>query len=172
MFHGDGAPHHVFPGIPPSRAQEIKSLAYEASGKLEKKPRDVVSSPHDSPMSGTPVEQKPTFPPSSGVLSLPQRWQPAPLSCGLCSGGSLSYTVSCEKLAWGQLDLGSNLASIISWVRDPEMCESSVLSLHVLFGHVYVFLGEIPIHVFCPFHDWIFCFLGVEFNKFFIDLGY
>uniref|UniRef100_A0A452S7G9 Uncharacterized protein n=1 Tax=Ursus americanus TaxID=9643 RepID=A0A452S7G9_URSAM len=26
--------------------------------------------------------------------------------------------------------------------------------------------------VFCPFLDWIICFLGVEFDKFFIDLGY
>ena len=38
-------------------------------------------------------------------------------------------------------------------------------------GHVYVFLGEISVHVFCPIHDWIVCFFGVEFNKFFIDLG-
>ena len=36
-------------------------------------------------------------------------------------------------------------------------------------GHVYVFFGEISVHVFCPFHDWIVCFFAVEFNKFFID---
>ena len=30
---------------------------------------------------------------------------------------------------------------------------------------------EISLHVFCPFHDWIVCFFGVELNKFFIDLG-
>ena len=41
----------------------------------------------------------------------------------------------------------------------------------MLVGHVCVF-GEISVHVSCPFHDWIVCFLGVEFNKFFIDLGY
>ena len=29
---------------------------------------------------------------------------------------------------------------------------------HVFFGHVYV-LGEIYVHVFCLFHDWIVCFL-------------
>ena len=43
---------------------------------------------------------------------------------------------------------------------------------HVLVGHVYVFFGEISVRVFCPFHDWIACFFAVEFNKFFIDLGY
>ena len=42
---------------------------------------------------------------------------------------------------------------------------------YVRVGHVYVFLCEISLHVFCPFHDWIVCFFGVEFNKFFIDLG-
>ena len=41
--------------------------------------------------------------------------------------------------------------------------------MHV--GHVYVFLCEISVHDFCPFHDWIVCFFGVEFNKFFLDLG-
>ena len=40
----------------------------------------------------------------------------------------------------------------------------------MLVGHVYVFIGEISVHVFCPFHDWVVCFLGVEFDKFFIDL--
>ena len=42
---------------------------------------------------------------------------------------------------------------------------------HVLVGHVYVFLCEISVHVFCPFHDWIVCFFAVELSKFFIDLG-
>ena len=35
----------------------------------------------------------------------------------------------------------------------------------------YLCLCEISIHVFCPFHDWIVCLFGVEFKKFFIDLG-
>ena len=43
---------------------------------------------------------------------------------------------------------------------------------YVLVGHVYVFFSEISVHVFCPFHDWIVCFLGVEFNKFFIEKIY
>ena len=43
---------------------------------------------------------------------------------------------------------------------------------HVLVGHLDVFLGEVSIHVFRPFLHWIICFLGVEFDKFFIDFGY
>ena len=42
----------------------------------------------------------------------------------------------------------------------------------MLVGHVYVFFGEISVHVFGPFHDWIVCFFAVEFTKFFIDCGY
>ena len=41
----------------------------------------------------------------------------------------------------------------------------------MLVGHVYLFFGEISVLVFSPFHDWIVRFFGVEFNKFFIDLG-
>ena len=41
----------------------------------------------------------------------------------------------------------------------------------MLVEHVCVFLREISVHAFCPFHDWIVCFFGVEFDKFFIDLG-
>ena len=37
---------------------------------------------------------------------------------------------------------------------------------HVFVGHVYVFFGEMSVHVFCPFHDQIVWFLGVEFDKF------
>ena len=42
----------------------------------------------------------------------------------------------------------------------------------VSVGHLYVFLGEISVHVICPFLDWVICFLGVEFDKFLIDPGY
>ena len=43
---------------------------------------------------------------------------------------------------------------------------------HVSVDHLDVFFGEVSIHVFCPFIHWILCFLGVEFDKFFIDLGH
>ena len=42
---------------------------------------------------------------------------------------------------------------------------------HVSIGHLYVLFGEMSVNVFCPFLDWIIYFLGVEFDKFFIDLG-
>ena len=43
---------------------------------------------------------------------------------------------------------------------------------HVSVGHLYVFFGEVSIHVFCSFHHWIICFLGVDFDKLSIDFGY
>ena len=36
-------------------------------------------------------------------------------------------------------------------------------------GHLDVIFGEMSVCVFCPFHESIICFLGVEFGKFFID---
>ena len=57
------------------------------------------------------------------------------------------------------------------------ICVSLILSavehfFHVSVGHLYVFFGEMSVHVFCPFLDWIICSLGVEFDEFFIDFGY
>ena len=43
---------------------------------------------------------------------------------------------------------------------------------HVSVRSLYVFFVEVSLHVFCPFLDWIIWFLGVEFEKFFVDLGY
>ena len=43
---------------------------------------------------------------------------------------------------------------------------------HVSVGHLNVFFEEVCIHVFCPFLHWIIGFMGVEFDKFFIDFGY
>ena len=37
---------------------------------------------------------------------------------------------------------------------------------------IWMFFGEVSIHVFCPFLHWIICFLGIDFDKFFIDFGY
>ena len=39
-------------------------------------------------------------------------------------------------------------------------------------GPLDVFFGEMSIHVYCPFLNWIICFGGVKFDKFFIDFGY
>ena len=52
---------------------------------------------------------------------------------------------------------------------DDERC---CAFFHVSIGHPDVFFGEVSIHVFCPFLHWIICFLGVEFDKFCIDVGY
>ena len=53
--------------------------------------------------------------------------------------------------------------------RDPGDPESSPTSgsrcMEPASPSVYVFLCEISLHVFCPFHDWIVCFFGVEFKK-------
>ena len=49
------------------------------------------------------------------------------------------------------------------------MMSDVYLFFHVLVGHLNVFFGEVSIHVFCPFLHWIICFLGVEFDNFFID---
>ena len=38
--------------------------------------------------------------------------------------------------------------------------------------HLDVFFEIVSIHVFCSVLRWIICFLGVEFDKFFIDFGY
>ena len=43
---------------------------------------------------------------------------------------------------------------------------------HVSVSHLHVFFGEVSVHVFCPFFDVIICFVRVEFEEFFIDLGY
>ena len=45
-------------------------------------------------------------------------------------------------------------------------------SLHEFVVHLYVFYGEMSVHVFCSFFNWIICFLGVELYHFFIHLYY
>ena len=37
---------------------------------------------------------------------------------------------------------------------------------------LYVFFGKMSIHIFCPFLNYLTYFLGVEFEKDFIDFGY
>ena len=43
---------------------------------------------------------------------------------------------------------------------------------HVSVSHLYVFIGKLSVHIFCPFYDLITCFLGIEFEKLFVELGY
>ena len=49
---------------------------------------------------------------------------------------------------------------------------SDVEHFFMSVGHLDVFFAEMSVHVLCPFLDWIICSLGVEFDNFFIDLGY
>ena len=40
-----------------------------------------------------------------------------------------------------------------------EQCSAS---FHVFLSHLYVFFGEMYVHVFCPLFDWVVCFSGIE----------
>ena len=39
---------------------------------------------------------------------------------------------------------------------------------HVLVGHLYLFLGEMSIQVFCPFSHWVVGFFAFELYKLFV----
>ena len=52
---------------------------------------------------------------------------------------------------------------------DDERCWAF---FHVSVGHLDVFLREVSIPVFAHVFTGLFFFLGVEFDKFFIDVGY
>uniref|UniRef100_A0A8W4FJD9 Uncharacterized protein n=2 Tax=Sus scrofa TaxID=9823 RepID=A0A8W4FJD9_PIG len=50
------------------------------------------------------------------------------------------------------------------------ICISLIISdvehfFHVLFGHLYIFLGQWSIQVFCPFFHWVIGFFAVELCK-------
>ena len=52
------------------------------------------------------------------------------------------------------------------------ICMSPIISdvehfFHVLVGHLHIFLGEMSMHVFCPFVNWVIGFLAVELYKLF-----
>ena len=40
-----------------------------------------------------------------------------------------------------------------------EQCSAS---FHVFLSYLYVVFGEMSVHVFCPFFDWVVCFSGIE----------
>ena len=43
---------------------------------------------------------------------------------------------------------------------------------HVHFGHLYIFLGEVSVEIFCPFYCWVFCFLIIKWFEFFVYFKY
>ena len=38
----------------------------------------------------------------------------------------------------------------------------------MLFGHLYVFFGEMSIQVFCPILDWVVCLSDIELHELFV----
>ena len=37
-----------------------------------------------------------------------------------------------------------------------------VVSFHLLIGHLHVCFGEMPVHIFCPYLNWVICLFIVE----------
>ena len=75
-----------------------------------------------------------------------------------------SHPDRCEVISHCSFDL---------YFPDAEWCWAFFFFFYVSVGHVYVFCGKMSVHVVCPFLNWIFfCFLGVEFNRLFIDFRY
>ena len=70
---------------------------------------------------------------------------------------NFSHSDGCEVVSQCGLDL---------YFPDDKWCWTffyvSVIRLDAFFGKVF----------FCPFLNWIICFLGVEFDTFFVDFGY
>ena len=58
-----------------------------------------------------------------------------------------SHSDRCEVIAHYGFDLH---------LPDDEWCW---VSFHVSLGHLYIFFGKMPVHVFCPFFNWIIHFL-------------
>ena len=72
----------------------------------------------------------------------------------------MSHSDQCQVVSHCGFDL---------YFPDDEGCGAF---LHVSVSHLDVFLREVSIHVFYSFLHRIICFLGVEFDKFFIDFEY
>ena len=41
----------------------------------------------------------------------------------------------------------------------------------MLFGHLYIFFGEMSIWISSPFFDWVVCFFDVELHELFVYFG-
>ena len=81
-------------------------------------------------------------------------------TCVICSLFDESHSDRCEVIS----HCGFNLHfSNDSW------CWAS---FHVLVGHLHVLFEKMSIHVFCPFFNWVACFLGFELYELFIYFGY
>ena len=81
---------------------------------------------------------------------------PTLVSCAV----DFSHSEQCEVISHCSFDLH---------FPDDKCCWAS---FDVSVGHLYVFFGEMFVHVFYPFLKWIICFLGVKLYKVFIYFGY
>ena len=71
-----------------------------------------------------------------------------------------SHSARCQLTSHGSFDL--HLPDGKQWWA----------SSHVSVFLLYIFFGEMSVHVSCPFFNWVICILGVELYKFFIYFGY
>ena len=71
-----------------------------------------------------------------------------------------SHSDRCETISHCSLDLH---------FFDDEWCWAS---FHVSVGHLYVFFGQMSVHVVCLFLNWIIWFLGIELYQFFLYFGF
>ena len=83
------------------------------------------------------------IPINSGGGSLFSTPSPAFIVCRLLIDGHSDW---CEVISLGSFNLHFS---------SNEQCWTS---FHVLYGHLYVFFGEVSIYIFHPFFDWVICF--------------
>ena len=94
-----------------------------------------------------------TFPPTGQEGSLFSTPPPAFVMCGLINDAHSDW---CDMVSHGSFDLHFS---------NNQGCWTL---LHVLVGHLYIFLGEQSIQVFCPFFHWVVGFFAVELYKLFV----
>ena len=78
---------------------------------------------------------------------------PARVICGLINDGHSDW---CVVVSHGSFDLHFSY---------NQWCWAF---FHVFVGHLYIFLGEMSIQVFCPFFHWLIVFFAVGLYKLFI----
>ena len=84
------------------------------------------------------------------------RFSTAPPALVICGFINDSHSDWCEVVCHGSFDLHFS---------NSQGCWAFC---HVLVVHLYIFLGEMSIQVFCPFFHWLIGFLAVGLYKLFI----
>ena len=91
-----------------------------------------------------------TFPPAVQEGSLFSTASPALVICGFINDGHSDW---CEVVSHGSFDLHFSYNQRYS------------AFFHVLVGHLYIFLREISIQVFCPFFNWVVGYFADKLYK-------